>query len=391
MTNLNGSIQQELMELDSEEAQPENVTDFDNTQFLGKFPSERNLLHEPRVHIESDNAEWIERSSERANFRILMTGNDSSERQTICSALSRYLNYVIDYVEAGSGRAALRIVEREEIDLIILEDELEDMTSLEFLYLLSRKFEKHEMPVIEIFHPSALCEGVQAMRLGVRDYLLRDAEGNYLKLLLIIVLRILADKQRMNALHEKVWMRQAATRTVSSVVYNLSLQGGRHEVYIGRQISELGMTQEKWGNDPELHHQMCYGEDRELVKRALESSYRTGEAFECEYRIQISGTQLSWFHDEAEVVADRHGRPLFMQGVMTDISRCKSLETELGQYRYMLDRMVRQRTEQLERRVGILESCNSRLCRKIGKTSQMYFDLLHRIPSLVELNGGAGT
>ena len=229
------------------------------------------------------------------------------------------------------------------------------------------------------------------MKLGVRDYLLRDEEGNYLKLLLIIVLRILADKQRMNALREKVWIRQAATRTVSSVVYNLSLQGGRHEVYIGRQISELGMTQEKWGNDPELHHQMCYGEDRELVKRALESSYRTGEAFECEYRIQISGNQLSWFRDEAEVVADKHGRPLFMQGVMTDITRRKLLETELGQYRYMLDRMVRQRTEQLERRVGILESCNSRLCHKIGKTSQMYFDLLHRVPTLVELNGGAAT
>jgi len=55
--------------------------------------------------------------------------------------------------------------------------------------------------------------------------------------------------------------------------------------------------------------------------------------------------------------------------------RIKALEKELSHYRCMLDQMVRQRTEVLERRLSISESCNSTLSDNYHKMHQMYVDL----------------
>jgi len=55
--------------------------------------------------------------------------------------------------------------------------------------------------------------------------------------------------------------------------------------------------------------------------------------------------------------------------------RIKELEDELMQYRCMLDKMVQQRTAQLNRRVAILESCNSTLGENCH---QMYLELLDK-------------
>jgi hypothetical protein len=60
----------------------------------------------------------------------------------------------------------------------------------------------------------------------------------------------------------------------------------------------------------------------------------------------------------------------------TDSSRIKALEDQLAHYRGMLDKMVQQRTEILERRLSIMESCNSSLGENYHKMHQMYLDLL---------------
>lgn len=121
---------------------------------------------------------------------------------------------------------------------------------------------------------------------------------------------------------------------------------------------------------------MCHAEDRIVVSQALERSYRTGADFQCEYRVKIKGGMLRWFNDKARVIMDKYGRPLSLQGMMTDITDLKMLEADLMHYRGMLDMLVRERTERLERRVHILESCNSSLGENYHKVYQMYLDLL---------------
>lgn len=330
-------------------------------------------------------SERVSRLSDAAEFRILLVDNEMPERLAIRSSLSRHLNMAIEYLEAWSGEIALQIATRETVDLIIFGDDVCDMDGLLFLDCLNRKSGKQKVPVIEILNSGAARTGIQAMKMGAHDYLLKDFSGHHFELLPILVARIYAEQQALKTQKQAAGVHRTITDSIPSVIYQLSLQGGRHELSISRQISELGISAEQWGSDDELHHRMCHEADRQTVKQALEHSYKTGSAFQCEYRINTAGNTLRWFHDKAEVVMDKYGRPLFLQGVMTDITGLKSLETELSHYRQMMDKLVRQRTERLERRVAVLESCNSSLGGNYARMRKMYFELLMKVRAGGEL------
>jgi hypothetical protein len=62
-----------------------------------------------------------------------------------------------------------------------------------------------------------------------------------------------------------------------------------------------------------------------------------------------------------------------------DMARIHALEAELFQYRYMVEKMVRQRTMQLARRIAILKSCNARVCDEFGKLRDKYLGLLNAV------------
>jgi two-component system sensor histidine kinase UhpB len=340
---------------------------------------------------QSEGGARMSRLDDAGGFRILVVNNEQQERLAIRTALSRHLNVAIEYIEAWSGEIALQIAAREAVDMIIFGDDISDMDGLLFLDRLNRKSGKQKVPVIEILNSGAARTGIQAMKMGAHDYLLKDFNGHHFELLPILVSRIYAEQQALKTLRHSAGVHQTITDSIPSVIYQLSLQGGRHEVNISRQIAELGFSADQWGNDAELHHQMCHEDDREAVKQALEYSYKTGTAFQCEYRINTAGNKLRWFRDKANVVMDKYGRPLFLQGVMTDITGLKSLETELKHYRHMMDKLVRQRTERLERRVAILESCNSSLSDNYGRMRELYLELLIRLQAGEGELGAGGT
>jgi hypothetical protein len=57
-------------------------------------------------------------------------------------------------------------------------------------------------------------------------------------------------------------------------------------------------------------------------------------------------------------------------------SRIKVLEREIAHLRGTIDQMVRRKTELLERRLAIMESCNSTLGENYHRMHRMYLDLL---------------
>ena len=48
----------------------------------------------------------------------------------------------------------------------------------------------------------------------------------------------------------------------------------------------------------------------------------------------------------------------------------KMLEDELNEHRYYLERKVEQRTEELSKRIKLLESCNTALCDKLAQAKK---------------------
>lgn len=137
-------------------------------------------------------------------------------------------------------------------------------------------------------------------------------------------------------------------------------------IYVSPQIANLGFSPEAWIGKTDMRLQHIHQDDIGRVTLALQHSRDTGEKFDCRYRLYDSNGKICWFHDEASVVRDESGSPLFVSGVMLDITDKKEMEAELHEHRYCLEQHVELRTRQLMKRITLLESCNTTLCDKLA-------------------------
>jgi PAS domain S-box-containing protein len=101
-------------------------------------------------------------------------------------------------------------------------------------------------------------------------------------------------------------------------------------LYISPQLERaLGYTPEEWLAHPAPMGTFVHPEDLAAVREAEEVSYSTGQPFHAEYRIHAKDGRWVWILDEAGVVRGDDGTPLFMQGIMYDMSERKQAEERL--------------------------------------------------------------
>jgi PAS domain S-box-containing protein len=92
-------------------------------------------------------------------------------------------------------------------------------------------------------------------------------------------------------------------------------------LYISPQLEEvLGFRPEDWLRDPTAWARQFHPDDLE-PSRAVYRKVARGEApFVADYRMFARDGHIVWFHDEAVMIRDENGRPLFWQGIMQDVT-----------------------------------------------------------------------
>jgi PAS domain S-box-containing protein len=115
-------------------------------------------------------------------------------------------------------------------------------------------------------------------------------------------------------------------------------------LYTSPQVEEiLGYSPEEWIAKPSMWIELLHPQDRQRVAREHEQTNRTGDPFNIEYRLIARDGRVVWFRDEAFMVRDAAGRPLFWRGVMLDISGQKETEDKLRRSLEILNRTMDQR------------------------------------------------
>ncbi len=102
--------------------------------------------------------------------------------------------------------------------------------------------------------------------------------------------------------------------------------------YVSPQIeSVLGFSREEFMSGATLWRERILPQDREQAL-AAELQLLNGEGkMQCEYRIRgVDGREI-WIREEAEALEDDQGRPVFLQGVMYDVTEQKLAEERLRQ------------------------------------------------------------
>lgn len=124
---------------------------------------------------------------------------------------------------------------------------------------------------------------------------------------------------------------RALVENLPAVTYIAALNREGRTLYVSPQIKDiLGFTPEDYyKSSMEIRVKQLYPEDRQRVMSELEKCHKSLSPFSSEYRMLTRDGRVIWVRDEARVVKDNLGRPLFLQGVMFDVSHRKNMEQVL--------------------------------------------------------------
>jgi PAS domain S-box-containing protein len=105
------------------------------------------------------------------------------------------------------------------------------------------------------------------------------------------------------------------------------------ELYISPQIETLlGYSPQEWLADPEMFWSRMHPDDRERISAEDARTFAAGASHRVShYRLLARDGRTVWVHDEARIVRDDQGVPLYVQGFQVDVSARKRAEDALRQ------------------------------------------------------------
>ncbi|MBE3144395.1 MAG: PAS domain S-box protein, partial [Planctomycetes bacterium] len=150
-------------------------------------------------------------------------------------------------------------------------------------------------------------------------------------------------KHAEEALRESEQKYRMLVEQLPAITYTASLDETSATLYVSPQVREiLGVSPEDYTADPDLWRKLLHPDDRNRVMAEITSSHQTGKPFNSEYRMLAKNGHIVWMRDNAKIFRDERGNPLYLQGVMYDITAGKHAEEALREseekYRGLADR-----------------------------------------------------
>jgi diguanylate cyclase (GGDEF)-like protein/PAS domain S-box-containing protein len=303
----------------------------------------------------------------RTPVRVLLVEDDQVDRLACRRALANHPDYSFELIEAETGHEGIRQALARQPDLILLDYHLPDLSGLEFLAELQREGDEMPVPVMMLTGADNVGVAVEAMRRGARDYLVKDRDRNYLELLPAVIERVLREQRLRGEKRAAEVKFRTLVEQIPAITYMAALDVPGRLLYISPQVQSLGFSPEEWLTAAEGLLKAVHPDDRAVVRSAYADSYASGEPLRCEYRVETRAGETRWLLDEARIVRDAFDVPLFLQGVLIDITEDKRREEELHHHRQHLEEMVAERTTQLERQADLLKSTNANLLNEIDE------------------------
>lgn len=162
---------------------------------------------------------------------------------------------------------------------------------------------------------------------------------------------------------------------IPAVTFMAALGAGISELYVSPQIEKLlGFTQQEWLEDPLLWYRQLHPDDQVRWHTEFAQTCATARPFRAEYRFIARDGRVVWVLGEAKVVFGDDGRPLFMQGIAFDISPMKQAEEQLRAHKQDLERLVGERTAELEEKAQKLEKYGTFVAHELRKPLNRMID-----------------
>lgn len=166
----------------------------------------------------------------------------------------------------------------------------------------------------------------------------------------------IADRRRQAemALRESEKKYRALVEYLPTITYIAALDEAITTLYISPQIKKiLNISSEKYESDPDdIWFEYLYDEDHKRVLEEVKCAHKNDQPFLSEYRMLSTDGRILWFRDEAVIIKDDNGTPLYRQGVMLDITKRKKTEKALRESEQFLNNIF----ESIQDGISVLNS-----------------------------------
>jgi two-component system cell cycle sensor histidine kinase/response regulator CckA len=256
---------------------------------------------------------------EGMDTRILYVEDDPGLARIVQKRLSRFGCTV---KTAPDGVKGLQILADEPFDCLLVDHEMPLMEGLEVVRTLSTQ--NRLIPTIMITGAGNERIAVEAMKLGVSDYLVKDVEGLYLELLPSIIEQVLRQQtlrkdreQAEEALAKSEERLRELADMLPCIVYEMDLNG--RLTFVNRTASEMtGYTSEEYAKLT-IPNDLLVPEDliraKMEIKNLIEGHPRSTP--QDTYRVRHKDGSILPIMVRSSVIW-RDGRPIGLRGVILD-------------------------------------------------------------------------
>jgi PAS domain S-box-containing protein len=160
-----------------------------------------------------------------------------------------------------------------------------------------------------------------------RTFVSRDENGEVQRITAVSI-DTTEGRESRTALQASEGKYRDLVEKIPAIVYISHLDLSLSIQYVSPQIEYLlGYSQNEWMTEPDMFDKLYHPEDAPRVTRELTRCIRKGTRFVADFRMIAKTGTVRWFHSEADIVRNERGEPLFVQGVMHDITLRRYTET----------------------------------------------------------------
>jgi PAS domain S-box-containing protein len=229
-------------------------------------------------------------------------------------------------------------LENGEFDLVLSDYSLPSFDGLSALELAKKI--RPQVPFILVSGAIGEERAIEALKSGATDYVLKQR----LERLVPAVRRAVREAEERNerrraeeALGRSEERYRTLVEQIPAVTYiqePVESDNPKAVTYISPQYETmLGYSAESEMIDEEHWLRTLHPEDRERVLAEDIRTDETGEPFDIEYRIIAGDGSVVWVRDQATLVRDEEGQPLYWLGVQYDVTEQRRAEEALKEIR----------------------------------------------------------
>ncbi len=201
------------------------------------------------------------------------------------------------------------------------------------------------------------------------------------------------EKHRMQiALEESERINATLVTNLPGMVYRCRHDEAWTMIFVSFGVEELTgyQTHEILHNSSISYNEIIHPEDRDAIRKVVESSLRNNQSFDYQYRIVSRDGTVKWVREQAKGICDLSGELMYIEGFVMDITREKKALQEVEFQSHFLGLIIDNIPFPLFYKDvnGVYGGCNKYFCEYLGKEKEQIvghsvFDLFEEQQAMV--------